>query len=101
MILTAKGKAIPVYTIKAHGGIRGTAPFIHNLGIRRGWVINAMTLPLYPQEKPYTHSTAGRLGLGASLDSTQKLAPTGVQIPDYPVHSESLYRLNYPGCQFC
>ena len=32
----------------------------------------------------------------------QKISPpTGIQSPDRPAHSESLYRLSYPGSNFC
>ena len=37
------------------------------------------------------------MGLGAGLDGTENLAATGIRSPDLPAHSESLYRLSYPG----
>jgi hypothetical protein len=36
------------------------------------------------------------VGLGASLDRCGKSHPTGIQSPDLPASSESLYQLSYP-----
>ena len=37
------------------------------------------------------------MGLRAGLDKCGKSRPTGIQSPDLPARSESLYRLRYPG----
>jgi hypothetical protein len=36
-------------------------------------------------------------GPGAVLDGCGKSCPTRIRSPDLPAHSESLYRLRYPG----
>jgi hypothetical protein len=40
------------------------------------------------------------VGLRAVLTGAENLAPTGIQSPYLPSHSESLYRLRYPGPRF-
>ena len=62
-----------------------------NLGVRWGWVVTAMPLPLYPQERPGNHCTGGWVGPRAAL------APTGIRSPNRLRRSESLYRLSYRG----
>jgi hypothetical protein len=37
------------------------------------------------------------VGPGASLARCGKSRPTGIRSQDLPAHSESLYRLRYPG----
>ena len=37
---------------------------------------------------------------GPVWTSEENLAPTGIRSPDRPAHSESLYRLSYPGPPF-
>lgn len=49
-----------------------------------------------PQERPSTYSTEGWMGLGAILDGTEILFPTGIQVLDFPAHSDSLYWLCFP-----
>jgi hypothetical protein len=39
------------------------------------------------------------VGPGAGLDRCGKSRPTGIQSPNLPARSESLYRLRYPGSQ--
>ena len=38
---------------------------------------------------------------GPVWTGAENLAPTGIRSPDRPARSESLYRLSYPGPQFC
>jgi hypothetical protein len=45
-----KVKIIIEQAMKAQRGSRGIA-LLFNLGARRGWVVNATTWPLYPQER--------------------------------------------------
>jgi hypothetical protein len=45
---TVKGRAVPVHTIKAYGGIRGIAPFILDLSITWRFVVQFTPWPLYP-----------------------------------------------------
>ena len=43
-----------------------------------------------------TYSVGGWMGLGANLDCTENLSPTGIQLLDCPAHSDSLYWLCCP-----
>ena len=61
-----------------------------------GWAVNATPRALYPRERPGTHCTGGWVGPRAGLDGCGKFRPIGIQSPDSPVRSESLYRLSYP-----
>jgi len=47
--------------IKAHRGRKGTT-LLFNLGAVWGWVVNATPHPLYPRERPGTHSIGGWVG---------------------------------------
>ena len=58
------------------------------------WVVNATSLPLYPQKWLGTHTIGGWVGTRAYL------ASTGIRSPDRPARNESLYRLRYPGPSF-
>jgi hypothetical protein len=61
-------------------------------------VVNATPRPLYPRERPGTHSIGGWVGLRASLDRCGKShLPTGIRSLDRTARSESLYRLSYLG----
>jgi hypothetical protein len=56
-------------------------------------VVNATTLPLYTWERgPVPIVQEAGSGLVRKI-----LAPTGIRFPDRTAHSESLYRLRYPG----
>ena len=50
-------------------------------------------------KRPGTRYTGGWVGPRDGLDGCGNLAPTGIRSPDPPYHSESLYRLSYPGPQ--
>ena len=41
-----KGKAVPVYSIKAYRGNKGAAPLMLNLGTVWRWEVNLATQPL-------------------------------------------------------
>jgi len=43
-----------------------------------------------PQERPSNYSTEGWMGLGGNLDGTENLSSTGIQLLDFPAHSDSL-----------
>jgi hypothetical protein len=75
----------------------GTAQPFLNLGTRRGCVVSITPRPPLPRERPGTHCSGGWVGPGAGLDICGKYRPTGIRSPDHPAHSESLYRLRYPG----
>jgi len=57
-----------------------------------GWVVNATLRPLYSRERePMTIvQEAGRSG-----PMWKNITPAGVQSPDLPSHSESVYGLRY------
>jgi hypothetical protein len=59
------------------------------------WVVNATPQPLYPQEIPGTNCMGG----WPVWTGEENLAPTGIQFPDRPTHSQSLHRLSYPGAR--
>ena len=52
-----------------------------NLGARWGWVPNATSRPLYPQERPATHCTGGWVGPRAGLNGCGKSGPHRDSIP--------------------
>jgi len=53
---------------------------------------------LSPEQRPGTHCIGCWMGPRAGLDVCGKSRPpTGIRSPDRPAHSESLYRLSYPG----
>ena len=56
---------------------------------------NQAPAAFYPRERPGTHFTGGCVGPRAGLDGG-KSRPTGIQSPELPACSESLYRLSYP-----
>ena len=88
--------------MKAHRGAEVYLYSFFNLGARWGWMVNAMPLPLYPSGKT-RYSMYRRLGtpLGRSGRVRKISPPTGIRSPDCPAHSESLYRLSYPGSSCC
>ena len=51
---------------------------------------------LYPRDRAGTHFTGGWVGPQGQFRRAENLVPTGIQFPDRPVRSQSLYRLNYP-----
>ena len=55
--------------------------------------------PLYPQERPGTHSIGGWVGRRAGLEGCGKSRPHRHPIPGPSSPSRSLYRLSYPGPQ--
>jgi hypothetical protein len=46
-----------------------------------GWVVNAMPRPLYPRERPSTHSIGGWVGPRAGLDRCRNSRPNQESIP--------------------
>ena len=60
-------------------------------------MVNSTPRPLYPRKKTRTHCVGGWVGPRVGLDGCGKFRPTGIRSPDRPDHSESLYRLPYPG----
>jgi hypothetical protein len=63
-----------------------------------GCVVNATPRPLYPRKRdlvPMVHGTWW--APGPVWTGVKNVAPTGIQSPDRPARSMSLYRLRYPG----
>ena len=88
-----KGKVLPR---TGHEGPELYSSF--NFDARQGFVVNATSRPLYPQERPGTHCTGGWVDSRAGLDGCGKSPPpTGIRSPDRPASSDSLYRLSYHG----
>jgi len=81
----------------AHGGSRGIAlPFLDH-GTRRGWGVSVTPRPLFTLEKdPVPIVQEAGWAPGPVWTGAENLAPTGIQSPDRPARSQSLYRLRYP-----
>jgi len=61
---------------------RQTAPTRLQAGTRRKCVVTITLRLIYPRERPGSHTTGGRVGLGAGLGGMENLAPTGTWSPD-------------------
>jgi hypothetical protein len=71
------------------------------LDVVRGQRHALATLPSGKTRYPLCKSLGRGEGPGPGLTGTENRAPTGIQSPDRPARSESLYRLNYPDpCAF-
>ena len=76
------------------GGVEVKLYTFFNLAATWGLLVNATPRQLYPREMapvPIVQEA------GWDSGPAENLAPTGVRIPNRPAHSESLYRLSYPG----
>jgi hypothetical protein len=60
--------------------------YFFNIGDRRGWVVNAMPRPLYPEELPVTHSIEGWVSPRDGLDGCGKSLPhpDSISVPSSP-----------------
>jgi hypothetical protein len=63
---------------------------------RRRWVVSAMLRPLYPRKIHSTLRRWGCVGLGAVLDGTESVSPTGTRSPDRWHHSQPLSQPYWP-----
>jgi hypothetical protein len=54
------------------GGVEVYLYSFFNLEATWGWVVNATPRPLYPRERPGTHSTGGWVGPRAGLEGCRK-----------------------------
>jgi hypothetical protein len=55
------------------------------------------SIALPPGKRPGTLCIGGWVGPGLAWTGAENLATTGIQSPDLPARSESVYRLSYPG----
>ena len=77
-----KVKVPPLQATKALGVGRGIAlPFLRPRHWRWGWGVSSTPRPLYPRERPGTHSTGGWVGTRAGPDGCGNLAPHRDSIP--------------------
>jgi hypothetical protein len=69
-----------------------------NLGARMAGerLVYAMPQLLYTWERTGNHCTEGWVSLSAGVDGCEKVRPHGIQSPDLPARSDSLYWLSYP-----
>jgi hypothetical protein len=75
-----------------------------DLGTRCRWVVSFTPRPLYPQGKNPRYPLDRRLGgpqsrFGHSVEEKNSQPSPGIETrsSDHPAHSQSLYRLSYPG----
>ena len=64
------------------------------------WVVNATPRPLSPPtpgKYPVPIVVEDKWAQGPVLTGAENLAPTGIQSPEHPARSGSLYRLSYSG----
>jgi len=85
-----------------HRGSRGIALLFLDHSTRRGWGVSVTPWPLFTTGKDQVPNVqeAG-WAPGPVWTSAQNLAPTGIQSPDHPACSQSLYWLCYPVHKFC
>jgi hypothetical protein len=81
----------------AHRGSKGIVLLFHDHGTRRGWGISVTPRPLFtPGKDPVPIVQKAGWTLGPVWTSAENLAPTGIQTPDRPARSQSLYQICYP-----
>ena len=79
----------------AHRG-RRALPF-HDHGTRRGLGVSVTPRPLFtPRKDPVPIVQEAGWAPGPVWTGAENLNPTGIQSPDRPARSQSLYRLRYP-----
>jgi hypothetical protein len=64
-------------------------------GDRRGWVVSASPLSIYPQERTVVPILEAGCSLWPFWTRVENLAPNLVRTPYRPARSESLYRIGY------
>ena len=80
----------------AHRGSRSIIlPFLDH-GTRRGWGVSVTPRPLFtPRKDPVPIVQEAGWGPRPVWTGVENLAHTGIQSPDRPARSQSLYRLSY------
>jgi len=85
----------------AHRGSRGIAILFHDHSTRRWWGVSVTPRPLFtPGKDPVPIVQEAGWAPGPVWTGVINLAPTGIQSPDRPACSQSLYRLCYPAHQY-
>jgi len=80
-----------------HRGSRGIALLFHDHGTTRGWGVSITPRPLFtPGKDPVPIVQEAGWAPGPVWTGVENLAPSGIQSPDRPARSQSLYRLRYP-----
>ena len=105
ILLEIKDKKVKVTLVQAlrlctgrtaHRGSRGIALPFHDHNTRRGWGASVTPQPLFTHGKDPV-SIVQESGWAPRMVWTgaENLAPTGIQSPDRPAHSQSLFQLRY------
>jgi hypothetical protein len=96
------GKGDPIQAIKVPGY---SCTLSLASALEEGRVVSPTLRPLYPQERPGTPCTGGWICLGARLDSTENLTPTGIRSQDRPaikaVNSPVSYQFTHGATNQC
>jgi len=81
----------------AHRGSRGIALLFYDHGTRRGWGVSVTSRPPFTPRKDLV-PIIQEAGWAPEpvWTGAENLALTGIQSPDGPARSQSLYRLSYP-----
>ena len=81
----------------AHRGSRGIALPFHDHSTRMGWGVSLTPRPLFtPGKNPVPIVQEAGWAPQLVWTGAENLTPTGIQSPDHPARSQSLYRLRYP-----
>ena len=84
----------------AHRGSRGIALPFHDHGTRRGWGVSVTPRLLFTSGKdPVPIVQEAWWAPVLVWTGAENLASTGIQSPDRPARSQSLYRLRFPAHQ--
>jgi len=97
-----KVKVTPVQALRlcrgrtAHRGSRGIVLLFHDHGTKRGWGVSVTPQPLFtPGKNPVTIVQGAGWVPGPVWKGAENLAHIGIESPDRPARSQSLYRLYY------
>jgi hypothetical protein len=80
----------------AHRGSKGIALLFHDHGNRRGWGVSVTPRLLFtPGKDPIPIVQEAGWAPGPVWTGAENFAPTGIQSPNHPACSQSLYQLRY------
>ena len=83
---------------QAQGDAKVCIQLIRKLAVRLEWVVNTTPRPLYLGKHPLLTVQEAGWESGPVRTDSKSLGSTGIQPPDNPGHSESLYRRSYCRC---